>query len=110
MRKAWTILLTILIMVFILASCGKSALVGTWVTTIDGAEGQITLRWNGTGTVVSNDIPRPCTWEVTDGKLTVVQTIEENTFTLFDRVAYEVHRKTLTITSLEGNTLTLEKQ
>ena len=110
MRKAWTILLTILIMVFILASCGKSALVGTWTTAIDGAEGQITLYKDGTGTVVSNDISRPCTWEAADGKLTVVQTIEGDQYVLFDRVTYEVHRGTLTVTSPDGNTLTLEKQ
>lgn len=110
MKKVWAILLVTLLTVSMLTACGKSALVGTWTTTVDGTEGQITLRRNGTGIVVSNDISRSCTWEITDGKLTVVQTIEGSTFTLFDHVTYEVHRGTLTITSLGGNTLTLEKQ
>lgn len=110
MKKVWTIVLIALMMLSMLTSCGKGALVGTWTTAIDGAEGQITLYKDGTGTVVSNDISRPCTWEAADGKLTVVQTIEGDQFVLFDRVTYEVHRGTLTVTSPDGNTLTLEKQ
>jgi len=110
MKKVWTIVLIALMMLSMVTSCGKGALVGTWTTAIDGAEGQITLYKDGTGTVVSNDISRPCTWEAADGKLTVVQEIAQIPYTFLDGVSYVIKGKTLTVTSQNGNTLVFEKE
>ena len=110
MKKTWIWLLIAMILVASLTACGTSRLVGTWQATINGSEGQMTLNKDGTGEVVSDGITRPCTWEVTDDKLTVTQDLGDHEYILFDRVTYVVEGQTLTITSMQGNTLTFTKQ
>ena len=101
--------IVIVAMLLSLTACGDP-LVGCWKTTIDGVEGQMTLYKDGTGEIVSGDISRPCTWEVKDGTLTVIQDISGANFVFLDCVSYEISKDTMTITSYDGSkTLVFEK-
>ena len=109
MKKVLRLLLLVCCLALLLTSC-SSPLVGSWTTTIDGEEGQMTLKRNGTGEIVSNGISRPCTWYVKDNTLSVVQDIEGSTFVFLDCVSYEINDNTLTIVSYDGSkTLVFEK-
>ena len=110
MKKTLVLLLIAALTIVLLTACGTDPLVGTWTATINGSEGQMTLNEDGTGEVVSDGITRPCTWEVADDKLTVTQDLGDHEYILFDRVTYDVEGQTLTITSMQGNTLTFTKQ
>ena len=110
MKKTWIGLLITIILITSLTACGTGRLVGTWHATINGSEGQMTLYKDGTGEIVSDGITRACTWTVENDTLTVTQHFSDHTYTLFDRVTYVVEGKTLTITSIQGNTLTFTKE
>lgn len=111
MKKALAVLLIFAVVAALLTACGSHPLVGTWTTTIEGAEGQMTLRRDGTGEIVSHGETRPCTWTVAeDNTLTVVQEIEYLPYTFLDKVSYTVKGRTLTVTSQKGNTLVFEKE
>lgn len=109
MKKA-VYLIAILIMLVSLTACGNP-LVGRWNTNIEGVQGQMTLYKDGTGEIVSGDVTRPCTWEVKNDALTVIQNIDGATFVFLDCVSYEIVDNVMTITSYDGSkTLTFEKE
>ena len=110
MKKALAVLLILILTATLLTACGEHELVGTWVATINGTQGQMTLREDGSGEVISNGITRPCTWEVAEDKLTVTQKVDDRQYIFLDRVTYTVDGDTLTVTSMSGNTLTWIKQ
>ena len=102
--------LVITALLCLLTACVFSPLVGTWSATIAGAEGQMTLRRDGTGEILSNDITRPCRWVATEETLTVIQEVDGVEYTFLDEVSYTVTRRALTVTSKSGNTLTFTKK
>jgi len=110
MKKALTVFLMVIMTATLLTACSLNPLVGTWSTTIDGAEGQMILYKDGTGEVVSHNETRPCTWSTDGDTLTVVQEIADIPYTFLDKVTYEVKGRTLTVTSQNGNTLVFEKK
>lgn len=110
MKKGLTILLVFALCACALTACGARRPVGTWTATINGAEGQMTLNKDGSGEMVSDGVTRACTWEVADGKLTVVQDLGDQEYVFLDRVSYTVKGGTLTVTSMAGNTLVFEKE
>ncbi len=108
MKKA-ICLIVIVVMLVCLTACA-SPVVGSWNTTIDGLDGQMTLAKDGTGTIVSNGISRPCTWEIKDDRLSVVQIIDGSNYVFLDNVSYTIEKDTLTVTSFDGSkTLTFTK-
>lgn len=94
----------------LLTACSLNPLVGTWSTTIDGAQGQMILNRRGVGEIVSHGVARPCTWSAENDTLTVVQDVKGIPYTFLDGVTYSIEGRTMTITSQGGNTLVFEKQ
>lgn len=110
MKKRISLLLVACSLLLLLTSCA-SPLVGTWNTTIDGDAGQIILKRNGTGEIISNGVTRPCTWEAEGNTFTVVQEIDGAPFVFLDNVSYVIEENVLTITSYNGSkTLVLTKE
>lgn len=110
MKKAIRLLLLVCCLALLLTSCANP-LVGSWTTTIDGAEGQMILKRDGTGEIISNGVSRPCTWKIKDNALSVVQIIDEKTFVFLDCVSYHIKDDILTVTSYDGSkTLVFEKK
>lgn len=115
MKKVWIIVAAAVCLVAVCTSVvlvvtSIDPLVGTWTTTIGGDEGQMILKKDGTGEVVSNGVSRPCVWEVVDEKLTVVQHQDGLPYTFLNAVTYKIEGKTLTVTSQSGNTLVFKKK
>ena len=110
MKQILAVTLVLILMTTMLTACVFSPLVGTWSATIAGAEGQMTLRRDGTGEILSNDITRPCRWVATEETLTVIQEVDGVEYTFLDEVSYTVTRRALTVTSKSGNTLTFTKK
>ena len=110
MKRTICTALAVTALLCLLTGCLFSPLAGTWSTTIEGAEGQMTLRRNGTGEITSNNITRPCRWMATEDTLTVIQEVEGVEYTFLDEVSYTVTRRALTVTSKSGNTLTFTKE
>ncbi len=110
MKKALALLAVVLCLATILTSCADP-LVGTWTTTIDGQPGQMILKKDGTGQVVSSGISRPCTWEIKEERLTVVQEVSGTSYVFLDAVTYTIDEGTLTVVSYDGSkTLVFEKE
>ena len=112
MKKTLSILAAMLLLTTMLTGCIPHPLEGTWVTTINGDEGEMVLKADGTGTITSNGITRDCYWEIDTetGTLTVEQDVDGLLRTFLDHVTYKVEGSLLTITSQKGNTLVFEKQ
>lgn len=111
MKKVWSLLLVAVLLCTALTACGEKALVGTWTTTINGDEGEMLLRRDGTGTVTSNGETRSCTWTVEEDTLTVVQNVGGLQYVFLDEVTYTVRFGTLTVTNPDtGNTLEFKKK
>ncbi|MBR0447341.1 MAG: hypothetical protein IIX28_02610 [Clostridia bacterium] len=111
MKRVLSIIIVAVLLCTALSACGTRALVGTWSTTINGDEGEMLLRADGTGTITSNGETRPCTWTAEGDVLTVVQTIDGYQYIFLDEVTYTVKWKTLTVTNPEtGNTLAFQKK
>lgn len=110
MKKAIALFAVALCLATVLTSCGDP-LTGDWHTTIDGADGQMTLCKDGTGQIVSNGVTRSCTWEAANGRLTVVQDVGEFPYVFLDNVSYVIEDGVLTVTSYDGSkTLVFEKE
>lgn len=110
MKKIVSVFAIVACLALLLTACGDPV-VGTWHTTIDGADGQMTLRRNGTGEIESNGITRSCTWEVEGDRLTVVQDMDGAPFVFLDNVSYVIEEGVLTVTSYDGSkSLTFEKE
>ena len=90
--------------------CGANRLEATWATTIEGAEGEMTLKSDGTGTVVSHDITRDCTWVIENNTLTVIQEANGFYYEFLNKVTFALEDDTLTVTSQSYNTLVFTKK
>ena len=101
MKKYMAIGLVALMLVGMLAGCSIMSPQGKWTTVIDGEEGVMYLAHGGNGTLTSNGVERPLRWQAKDGKLTVIQTVDEFEYTFLDHVDYSVGLLKLTITKGE---------
>lgn len=90
--------------------CGADRLEATWATTIEGAPGEMTLYCDGTGTVVSHDITRDCTWVIENNTLSVVQEANGFYYEFLKQVTFALEGDTLTVTSQSGNTLVFTRK
>ncbi len=127
MKRIFTLLLTLLVLTGLLSGCDCSheydsatdihcndceynRLEGTWTTTIEGAAGEMTLKSDGTGTVVSHEFGRDCTWTIEENTLTVIQEANGFYYEFLNKVTFALEDTTLTVTSQKGNTLVFEKK
>lgn len=101
MKKYIALCMIVVILSTLMTGCGMKSPVGRWTTTIDGADGVLHLAYGGGGTLTSNDVERPVRWQAKDGKLTVIQTVNEFDYTFLDHVDYSVGLFKLTVTKGE---------
>ncbi len=101
MKKYVAICLVALLLATLLTGCSGISPMGKWSTTIDGEEGVLHLVHGGGGSLTSNGVERPIRWQAKDGKLTVIQTVDEFDYTFLDGVDYSVGLFKLTVTKGE---------
>lgn len=102
MKKRMVLLLVAISLLLCLTACSQP-LVGSWNANIGGDQGNMTLFRDGTGTITSNGIERPCTWDVKEFRLTVIQNMGDANYMFLDRVSFVLEKDTLTVTSYDGS-------
>lgn len=108
MKKLLCMMTLVLLMMVLLTSCGAT-LVGTWNATIEGETGQMILREDGTGEIISHGLTRTCTWEADDTTITVEQIVGGRTYVFLDSATYVLEGDTLTVTNRDGESLVFEE-
>lgn len=108
MKKTTVFVMTV-IMLIVLAGCGKEDLTGKWVCTDEGSSEELELFSDGTGIFIEDSGSNEISWIAENGKFKITRSLgflgeSSGSF------EYELKNDTLTFSAEDGETQTFKKE
>ena len=106
-KKKICVLLTVMVMTFILASCGSTTIVGTWTMEQDGTTTEYTFNEDQTGQINMAGITLDTSYAIEGDKITITMKVLGQEQKM--EYTYQINKDALTLTD-SGNSFTMNKK
>lgn len=109
MKKALALILVVVTLSVMLASCGGNDIIGTWTATEEGVTMELTFNKDGTGSVATMGATVEMTWTLEGDTLNASMSIMGVSTDLFKDATISVDGDELSITYLGETTVLTRK-